>query len=211
MSQNACRPCHFPRSVAHQTPTSGVVSTFSKFIDKWETQSHLVTYFAAPDRCSLVVGVCTIFQVPTCMTNMTFCVIARRELERSVDPWTAMVALGHWRLDDHAISSQECRWDCFLGVDRLCADEGEACEVGNWRGGRGKCIGIKIKKMMMMKWVPIVLPWVIAPALFSVVVAAVHAWQNKSLLDALLFVGKPRKTYEQLNSALVLTHSASLS
>jgi hypothetical protein len=64
--------------------------------------------------------------------------------------------------------------------------------------------------MMMKKWVPIVLPWVLAPALFTVVVAAVHAWQTDSLLDALLFVSKPLIPHNQLNSTLVLTPSASL-
>lgn len=106
----------------------------------------------------------------------------------------------------------ECRGDCFLGVGRPCADEEEACEAGNWRGGRGKCFwdnwnNHKMMMMMMMRLVPIVLPWVLAPALFTVVVGAVHAWQTDSLLDALLFVSKPLITHNQLNS----TPSASLS
>lgn len=38
------------------------------------------------------------------MTNMTFCITAIRELEKNVDPWMAMMASGHRRLDDDAIS-----------------------------------------------------------------------------------------------------------
>lgn len=41
----------------------------------------------------------------------------------------------------------------------------------------------------MKKYVPLVLPWFLPSAMFSVVMAAVHAWKTDSLQFAFLFVG----------------------
>lgn len=48
---------------------------------------------------------------------------------------------------------------------------------------------MRVAVARMKKYVPLVLPWFLPSAMFSVVVAAVHSWKTDSLQFALLFVG----------------------
>jgi hypothetical protein len=45
------------------------------------------------------------------------------------------------------------------------------------------------KKVVVVVVVSLLLPWLLAPAMFALVVAAVRAWNTDSLITALVFVG----------------------
>nr|PNR28528.1 hypothetical protein PHYPA_029120 [Physcomitrium patens] len=42
---------------------------------------------------------------------------------------------------------------------------------------------------MYYQYLPLILPWLLLSAMFSVVVTAIHAWKTDSLQFSLLFVG----------------------